>query len=268
MTVERVVVEGVGLHTGTASRVTLVRRAGAVTLSARGVERTIAELRVASTARALTIEVPRVGTVEHLFAALAGLGVREGIAIEVEGCELPLLDGAASAWCDAIALLAIEWRVPALEPRLRIVRDGFVDVGQSRYELARDNCIEVVACIEFGDARLAREASWRGDAVDFRARIAPARTFALSRELDELLARGLASHVSAESVVVIAPDVIHASGPAFTVDEPARHKLLDLIGDLYLHGGPPRGRVRALRPGHAATHDFVRVALERGLLAQ
>ena len=268
MSVERVVVEGVGLHTGTTSRVTLVRRRGRVTLRSGGVERAIEELAVASTARATTTDVPRIGTVEHLFAALAGLGVRGGVAIEVEGSELPLLDGAASSWCDAITRLAIEPSVPAPEPRLRIVRDGFVEIGQSRYELARGSAIEVVACIEFGDARLAPEASWHGGAADFRTRVAPARTFALLRELDEMHARGLGSHVSSESVVVIAPDAIYASGQSFTADEPARHKLVDLIGDLYLHGGPPRGRVRARRPGHAATHDFVRVALERGLLAQ
>lgn len=268
MSIERVVVEGVGLHTGSPARVVLLRRAGAVTLRAGDIERTIAELRVGSAARATTVESPRVGTVEHLFAALAGLGVREGIAIEVDGPELPLLDGGASAWCAAIDALRLAPADPAAKPTLRIVHDGTVDVGDSRYQVARAAGITVRAEIEFDDARVAPEAEWLGDAADFRARIAPARTFAFLHELAALQAHGLGSHVSPESVVVIAPEAIHSKGKPFTADEPARHKLLDLIGDLYLYGGPPRGVVRAIRPGHGATHAFIRVALERGLLAR
>ena len=268
MSVERVVVEGFGLHTGSPVRVVLWRRAGAVTLRAGGVERTIAALRVASAARATSVESPRVGTVEHLFAALAGLGVRDGIAIEVEGPELPLLDGGASAWCDAVDMLKLVSADAPAKPTLTIVRDGTVDVGDSRYEVARGARVTVRAKIEFDDARVAPEAEWLGDAADFRARIAPARTFAFLHELAALHARGLGSHVSPESVIVIAPEAIHSKGNPFTADEPARHKLLDLIGDLYLYGGPPRGVVRAIRPGHGATHAFVRAALERGLLAR
>jgi UDP-3-O-acyl-N-acetylglucosamine deacetylase len=67
--------------------------------------------------------------------------------------------------------------------------------------------------------------------------------------------------------VVIAEDAIHAAGAPFAPDEPARHKLLDLVGDMYLYGGPPRGRVRAFRPGHAATHAAMARALDLGVLA-
>lgn len=263
-----VTVEGVGLHSGAPSRVRLVRSEGPVRLRAGGVEVSIDRLEVASTARATTVQPrgggPRVGTVEHAFAALAGLGLHAGLILDVDGPEMPLLDGGASAWCTALARLD----VPPSAPRLRVTRAASFDVGPSHYELAPgDGAVEVTARIDFDDPRLAPEATWRGDPADFVARVAPARTFALAREIHELARRGLARHVDPACVVVLAPDAIHSSGRPFSADEPARHKLLDLLGDLYLHGGPPVGRVLAVRPGHAANVRAFRRALEDGVLA-
>jgi UDP-3-O-[3-hydroxymyristoyl] N-acetylglucosamine deacetylase len=127
--------------------------------------------------------------------------------------------------------------------------------------------VDVGVEIELGDPRLAREASWRGDAADFRERVATARTFCFDHEIEELARRGLATHIAPEMVVVLG-QVILCAGSPFSRDEPARHKLLDLVGDLFLYGGPPCGSVRAYRPGHWSTHEAVRVALERGVLAR
>jgi UDP-3-O-[3-hydroxymyristoyl] N-acetylglucosamine deacetylase len=265
--VAEVVVEGVGLHTGQLSRVVLRHTHGPVRLRAGGLEARIDELRVASTARATTVEAHggrlRVGTVEHAFAALAGLGRYEGVTLEVDGPEMPLLDGGAAAWCAAVARL----EVPGSCPRLRVARAAIFDVGPSRFELVPDDgATQVVARVDFDDARLVPEASWTGDAADFVTRIAPARTFALAREVDELARRGLARHVDPACVVVIGPEAILHAGRPFSPDEPARHKLLDLIGDLYLHGGPPLGRILAFRPGHAVNARALRRALDEGVL--
>jgi UDP-3-O-[3-hydroxymyristoyl] N-acetylglucosamine deacetylase len=96
--------------------------------------------------------------------------------------------------------------------------------------------------------------------------LAPARTFAREVDLEPLVRSGLARHVEPSSVVVLAPDAVHHAGLPFSRDEPARHKLLDLIGDLYLHGGPPIGSVRALRPGHAANAAAIERAFADGIL--
>jgi UDP-3-O-[3-hydroxymyristoyl] N-acetylglucosamine deacetylase len=266
--------EGVGLHTGARSRVRLRPSAGPVRLAAGGLEVPLDELEVVSTARATTVEARggrlRVGTVEHALAALAGLRLYAGVTLDVDGPELPFLDGGASAWCAALEGLGL---APS-GPRLRVTRTATFDVGPSRYELSPavgadgpGDAIEVTARIDFDDPRLAPEATWTGDPADFVARIAPARTFALARELDELARRGLARHVDPACVVVIAPDAILSSGRPFAPDEPARHKLLDLLGDLYLRGGPPVGRVVATRPGHAANARFLRRAIDDGVLA-
>jgi UDP-3-O-[3-hydroxymyristoyl] N-acetylglucosamine deacetylase len=144
---------------------------------------------------------------------------------------------------------------------------GQVEVGESVYTF-RPGEHRLSVEVDFGDAPVEAKAEWGGDALDFAQRIASARTFALERDLDELGRLGLAARAAPESVVVIGACGVFAAGRAFAADEPARHKLLDLIGDTYAHGGPPIGELSALRPGHAATHAALREALARGILAQ
>ncbi len=237
-------------------------------LRAGGVEATTDALFVVSTQRATTVALapagaPRVGTVEHLFAALAGLGVHEGLAIEVEGPELPLLDGASARWVAAIEKLGIA----PTPPPTRITRAGTVLAGSSRYDLSPGPTSVIEVSIEFDDARLGGGARWGGAVADFREHIAPARTFAFARDVEELASLGLARHVEPSSVVLVTPDAIHCAGQPFAGDEPARHKVLDLMGDLYLFGGPPLGTVRVVRPGHTANAHAFREARAAGLFA-
>lgn len=261
------VVQGRGLHSGQPCTVVLQRAPGPVALVQGGARATVPGLVVASTARATTVEDAggslRIGTVEHAFAALAGLGIREGLELCVDGPELPLLDGGALAWCDALARLDL----PSRPPRLAVTRAASYAVGPSRYELApSEPGIDVSVHVEL-DARFEPMARWQGEAADFVARIAPARTFALAHEVEELARRGLARHADPASVVVLGPDAVLSSGRPFAPDEPARHKLLDLVGDLYLRGGPPVGRFHAVRPGHASNARAIARALEDGVLA-
>jgi UDP-3-O-[3-hydroxymyristoyl] N-acetylglucosamine deacetylase len=174
---------------------------------------------------------------------------------------MPILDGGAVAWCEALSSL----RVSPSAPRLRIMREATVCVGASRYELAPGEQVDVEVIVELENTRVAPYARWSGDVSDFTRRIAPARTFAQTRDLEELARCGLSRHVPPESVVVLAPDAVHSSGRAFSPDEPACHKLLDLVGDCYLYGGPPLGRLRAIRPGHRANARAFAQALEQGI---
>jgi len=263
-------VEGPGLHSGAHGVVRFERHDGPVVVRSRGLDTRITDLRVVDTLRSTTVEDPtgrvRIGTVEHVLAALGGLGIHQGVAVIVEGTEAPLADGGARRYVDLLRALA----VPASPSALRVVRAGVLEHGTSRYELARGEGDDVTleVWVDFDNARVANEARWTGDPSDFRERIAVARTFGFEHEVGELLARGLASHVTPESVVVIGEGRVLSSGAPFTADEPVRHKLLDLVGDLYLHGGPPRGVVRATRPGHAATHAVMARALAEGLVVR
>ncbi len=263
----RVVVEGTGLHTGAPARVTLEAREGPVVLRQGGIEAQVADLSVVRSPRCTAVEARggalRIATVEHALAALAGLGIRRGVVLHVEGPELPLLDGGALAWCEALDRLGL----PPVAPAVRVARQGSVEVGASRYDFVPGDRSEVEVRVEFDGVTIEPEARWDGSARDFRLRIAPARTFALARELATLSEGGLARHAPPDAVVVLTPDGALWAGPPFSPDEPARHKLLDLVGDLFLCGGPPLGRVRALRPGHAATAQATHRALAEGLLA-
>lgn len=243
-------------------------RRGPVRLATGQGEATLEQLAVVATARATTVESGdarvRVGTVEHVLSALAGLGIHQDLTLRVEGPEMPLLDGGASAWCEALASL----HLPSTRPALRVTREAAFEVGPSRFELSPATEVDVEVRIDLGDPRFSKEARWQGQPGDYVERIAPARTFTLARDVEELVRRGLARHVDPASVVVLAPDAVHHAGRPFLADEPARHKLLNLIGDLYLHGGPPLGRVVASRPGHASNARAIRRAIEQGVLAR
>lgn len=259
---------GRGLHGGALGAVHLACAPGPTVLRRGGEQARVAELHVVDTLRSTTVArldgAVRLRTVEHLFAALAAVMAYESVVVEVDGPEVPLVDGGARAFVDALDALEIA----PVAPPLQIARDGVVDVGASQYVFARGTAREVSVEIDFADARLEPCAAWRGDVEDFRTRIAGARTFGFEHEVADLLARGLASHVEPESVVLVCERGILSAGRPFERDEPARHKLLDLVGDLFVHGGPAFGRVHAVRPGHAATHAAVRRALEEGILVR
>ena len=272
---EEASVAGRGLHGGRPAKVSVRASPGPVRLRAAGVDAELSRWRVVDSERSTTIEAAggsvRLQTVEHLLAALAGAGIHRGLTVTVEGGEVPLADGGAARFFDLV-----HGRVAPSPPRLRITRADEIVVGPSVYRFApagRTNEVHVEAHFHSAVPRFDRRAGWSGDAFDFRARIAPARTFAFASEVEAIAAGGLARHVDPESVVVLpdgdgaAPDAPALSGarPAED-DEPARHKLLDLLGDLYLHGGPPLGSLGAERPGHRANHAAIAEALRRGVL--
>lgn len=259
--------EGVALHSGERTAVTLSRSAGPLVLAQAGATARLRELTVARSDHGVCLASAdgRIGVdlVEHLLAALGGLGVRAGVRIEVFGAEVPLLDGGAEAF--ARALLTLE--APSAPPPLTITRAAVFQRARSTYWLSPGAEVRLEVSIDFRSPIGEQRARWRGDPGDFLQRIAPARTFGFLDEHEALLARGRARGASAEHVLVF-----DATGPLPRcrppeADEPARHKLLDLIGDLAFYEGPPRGSITAERPGHAATHAVVQEALAAGVLA-
>lgn len=236
-------------------------------MRAQGAECSIRDLQVTDSRRATTVSLgpggPRVSTVEHLFAALDALGLLEGVVIDVEGGELPLLDGGAKAYGDALARLG----APCAPRRLRVAREAELAVGESVYGFSPAPVVRVEVTVDFSDPRVHARASWDGSALDFAERIAPARTFARSSDLVDLADAGLARHVDPESVVLIGDEILCAGRP-FSADEPARHKLLDLVGDAAIYGGVPVGALRVLRPGHRANHEALSRARRDGILVE
>jgi UDP-3-O-[3-hydroxymyristoyl] N-acetylglucosamine deacetylase len=255
---------GLGLHQGKQSTVGFMAAPGPIAFERGGVVRELGVFRVGTTRRATDIacDAFTVSTVEHLLAGFAGLGLRSGCRVVLGGHdELPLLDGSAMTY--ARALLALE--LPTSPPSLAVSRPGLVEVDGSTYDFQPADGVHVSVDVDL-PASCAPQASWDGHVQSFMG-IASARTFALEEDVAELNRLGLARHVDPASALVVSESTIHGSGVVLP-DEPARHKLLDLLGDAYLYGGPPRGRLHATRPGHARNHRAFERAIAQGILVK
>ena len=262
---------GVALFSGVQALVRLSRREGPTTLHTPHGGGAITTWSPVAAFRTTAIEHPsgaRIACVEHLFAALAAYGAREGVAIFVEGGEPPILDGACASWC---ALLG-ELGVAPSKPPLEIARKEQIEVGDSTYRFSPATRSSVAVEIDLSDAgslaaALPTKAEWKGTREEFTEKIAAARTFVLERDLASF-ANHSEAHAPPESFVVIGEARAHARGRKFDPHEPARHKLLDLLGDLFAFGGPPIGHIDATRPGHARNREAMRLAVARGVFAR
>ena len=188
----------------------------------------------------------RVSTVEHVLSALSGMGVTNATLV-VDGPEIPALDGSAQPYVEAIAAVGVtEQRVPRavfVPDRPHAFRDGdrllvVLPAPSFRVRLAVDFAPPIgpgYFALEVTPERYARE-------------IAPHRTFGYRREVEALLARGLAAGGSLDNAVVFDDDGPMA--PLRAPDEPVRHKALDLIGDFALLGAYPQCEIVAIKSGH------------------
>ncbi|MEM6929627.1 MAG: UDP-3-O-acyl-N-acetylglucosamine deacetylase [Myxococcota bacterium] len=203
----------------------------------------------------------RVETVEHVLAACAGLGV-DDLVIELDGPEVPDLDGSARPFVDALlgaGLVAHGGTVTplAVAARLEVVRDGASLCLHPA--VAGDPGLTIDYRLDYGPgtAIATQRAEVRLDPRAFADDIAPARTFTTLEDARALRQRGVATHLTTRDVLVY-----DANGPVDTSlrlpDECARHKILDLVGDLALLGRPLVGRIEARRSGHALNHELVR----------
>ncbi len=256
---------GTALHAGVPSSVVLVRRPGGIAIRRHHHEVPLTKLAVARTDRGVAVESDclRVDLVEHLLAAVGGMRVTADLRIDVFGPEIPLLDGGARRFAAAFRQLG----VPASPPERRIERTACFEVGRSRYRFEPGGGVEVSVRVDFDHPLIAEQAaSWKGSREDFEARIAPARTFGFRRDADALRRAGRAGSVDLAAVVVLDDDGTSPSGPPPGPDECARHKLLDLLGDLVLSGGVPCGRLHAYRPGHEATRRCMQWASGQGVV--
>ena len=196
----------------------------------------------------------RVGTVEHLMAALSALGI-DNVLIELDGPEVPVLDGSAAPFVFLLDCAGVTEQ-SAPRTRIEIRRPVRVSEGDAFVELrpaaAGNSGLGMALSIDFAAAAIGRQAlSLRLTPESFRAELARARTFTLAEEVAQLRAAGLAQGGSLDNAVVVDQARILNPGGLRMRDEFARHKLLDAVGDLALAGAPLCGRFIAIAP---ATH--------------
>jgi UDP-3-O-[3-hydroxymyristoyl] N-acetylglucosamine deacetylase len=260
-----VIKRGIGLHTGAGCAVSLQpaeRDAGVVFATESGAIIPATPDHVVETQRgtALGAGGATVGCVEHLMAALYGLGV-DNVHAEVTGPELPACDGSAREWVEllqeaGIALLGVSKPIGRLSAP---VWAGEEPAGAVAIPGGRGLGLAVSVDYEGTVAR--HQSLWlRLTPRRFAKHLAPARTFAMDRELQALQNAGLAKGGSEANAFVVGPGGY--SGPLRFEDEVVRHKALDLVGDLALCGWRFDGVVVAVRPSHRTN-----VALARALRA-
>jgi len=201
-------------------------------------------------------------TVEHLLAALAALGI-DNAAIDLDGPEVPILDGSFGPWIDAVQQAGLASQ-SAGATTVRVSEATPVQgAGGSSYVAMPDTGLRISATIDFDHAVIGRQyGDFRLDGTGFEEEIAAARTFGFYEEAAALRAQGFGRGASLENTVVLDNDGIMNPGLRYP-DEFLRHKVGDLLGDLSLVGGRLRGHIVAERPSHAGN-----VALARAILEQ
>jgi UDP-3-O-[3-hydroxymyristoyl] N-acetylglucosamine deacetylase/3-hydroxyacyl-[acyl-carrier-protein] dehydratase len=201
-------------------------------------------------------------TVEHVLAAVAGLGL-DDLTIEMSGPEPPAVDGSARPFVDALQSCGIVLQEGRAD-ELVVTEAVRVEDGDSVYEAQPGPGCELEVDIEFPHPAIGRQSgSWTLSAETFVRDIAPARTFGFMREVDGLRARGLIRGVTIDNTIAL-DDTGLVDGCALRwPDEFVRHKALDVVGDLALAGRRIRGRITASKPSHRGTIVFVRTLLTR-----
>lgn len=257
-------ISGVGLHTGVATTLTFrpappdwgVRFFRVDLPDSPQIPVTVAC--TASAQRRTTLERGGVElhTVEHVLAAVAGLGI-DNLAIEVDANEVPEVDGSALPFVRLLKECGIvEQERPRSVYRLRQP----TCVGDASAGIMAFPCdgLELSYTLDYGHPILRRSTvSVRLDPETFEREVAGARTFCLKEEADALRAQGLGKGATLENTIVVTRDGVLNEGPLRFPDEFARHKLLDLVADLSLLGMALEARIVANRSGHALNRELV-----------
>lgn len=201
-----------------------------------------------------------IATVEHLMAALSGCGI-DNLYVEVDGGELPIMDGSAAPFVFLIECAGI---VEQDAPRraIEILKPVSVEDQDRRAEISPGKGFSVGFEIEFGSGAIGQQ-DMAVELVNgtFKGELSRARTFGFVEEVDQLRAMGLALGGSLDNAVVVSGDeVLNEDGLRYE-NEFVRHKILDCVGDLYLAGAPIIGHFKGHRSGHALNHSILRSLL-------
>ncbi|WP_430395454.1 UDP-3-O-acyl-N-acetylglucosamine deacetylase [Ferrovibrio sp.] len=261
----RIKCSGIGLHSGAKVTMTLGPAAPDTGVVFRRVDLPgqplvrarydqVTDLRLCSTIGAG--EGVSVGTVEHLMAAFAGLGV-DNVVVEIDGPEVPVMDGSSAPF---VFLIECADLIDQVAPRryLKVLKPVEVRDGLASAALLPDDDFSIAFEIDFSNPMIGRQAAEFYLAPGrFKADLARARTFGFVQEVEQLRAMGLARGGSLENAVVLGADrILNDDGLRYD-DEFVRHKALDALGDLYLAGGPILGRYEGCRSGHALNNRLL-----------
>ena len=288
---KQVSISGIGLHTGRTVNLNFLPAEADHGIKFKRIDladQTIIAAdvnRVASTNRGTTLSqgVASVHTIEHVLAALTGMGI-DNVLIEIDGPEIPILDGSSAPFINILEEAGIDTQEKERDYFIVTEPISFKDeISGSELIALPSDTFEVTTLIDFNSPVLGQQYATLTHLSDFKKEIAPCRTFVFLHELEHLLAQGLIKGGDLDNAIVIADramnqaeldELAHKLGkPSIKIEkegvlntislyfknEPARHKLLDVIGDLTLLGKPVRGKIVATKPGHSINVEFTRL---------
>lgn len=266
---KRVTVDGIGLHTGmsatmwfrpappdTGIHVVRTDLPGSPSIPVRA-----ENVRATSLATTLGGPVFSVSTVEHCLSALAAYRI-DNLFIELSGPEIPIGDGSAKVFMDAILSAGFAEQE---EPRryLYITEPIFYGDGDKHAYVVPYSGLRVTCTIDFANPAIGRS---RMDVdineTSFTREIAPARTFGFMKDVEAMRAKGLALGGSLDNAIVVGDEGVMNPGGLRFSDEFVRHKVLDALGDLVTLGRPILGHVVLFKAGHDVMNKLVRKVLE------
>jgi UDP-3-O-[3-hydroxymyristoyl] N-acetylglucosamine deacetylase len=263
---EKVSFEGIGLHTGRYSKVHLKpapRDTGIIfirTDKELAIKASIGSVTDTAFSTTLGYNGIKIRTVEHILAVLAGLGI-DNLTIEINGPEIPILDGSSMELTSLILKGGIA-KQSKKRPYIRITNPVVLTDGHAEIAAFPHNGIHITYRIHFnhyllGEQNLSLELTEESFAME----IAPARTFGFLKDVEYLKAQGFARGGSFDNAIILGESgILNSSGLRFK-DEFVRHKILDLIGDLSLSGFPIYGHIIANKSGHTTNMKFLKKLL-------
>lgn len=198
-----------------------------------------------------------VSTIEHIMAALAGFAIHNAL-IEIDGPEVPILDGSAVSFIEGFLAVGLEEQDLPVRA-VRVLKPVEVREGDAVARLEPADMLEIDFRIDFEDEAIgvqSRRLNMANGA--FVRELSDSRTFCRQSDVDAMRARGLALGGTLENAVVFDGGQVLSPGGLRHEDEPVRHKMLDAVGDLALAGGPVLGRYVGERAGHALTNRLLR----------
>ena len=239
---------------------------------------------VTDTSRGTTLQVGdvKISTVEHILAALVGMGV-DNLLIEVNGPEIPIIDGSSSPFIEKIEAAGI-LEQDAAKAWYSIDENIFHYDDEKRVEMVALPALDyqITTLIDFNSPVLGTQHAALKTIKDFKSEIAPCRTFCFLHELETLLENDLIKGGDINNAIVVVDKPVSSEEMSRLAkvfkrekievksegylnnlelrfpNEPARHKLLDVVGDLALIGYPIKARIIANRPGHSSNVEFAK----------
>ena len=202
-----------------------------------------------------------ISTIEHVMAALSGCGIHNAI-IRLDGPEVPIMDGSASAFVRGFIEAGVRHLSAPLQA-IEILETVDVECDGVFASLSPATSLQIDFSIDFDDAAIGHQTKTLNMANgSFVRELCDSRTFCRRRDVEAMRAQGLALGGTMDNAVVVEGDTVLSPGGFRHADEAVRHKMLDALGDLYTAGAPILGRYTGYKSGHATTNKLLRALFD------